>query len=168
MQYKDLIGIRQAIYEHRRKFFPKNRKSYAEALEQDRKLRIETCKGENFTYNEDDIVFVACTSNTTFSKKNSDTILGDSTFYTNPKHFLKLYIIQIYNYSIYIREIFGFLADKTAITYFKMWRGFPHLCFGDLKRKMFLLNFENTAHIAPEEVFHDCNVKNQRFHLRQN
>lgn len=165
LHHDDLVGIRQAMYEERRRNSQKNPKSYEEAIEQVLQMSTITSREERLVFVESRIVFLTCETNITYLKANSDVILVDGTFYTSPKHFYQLYTIHAFRAytSIYIHCL---LLDKKTGTYVNMWRDILNLCKYNLIPKIILLNFEKAVHDGVAQVFSNVPIKCCRFHFR--
>lgn len=164
----DLNGFRQAIYRARKSLLPADPKSWPEALEQLQGMEIVTNRQEKFCFVEDGLVILTTEKNLNFLIHNSETILGDGTFYVSPLHSKQLYTIHSFIDGSYYQLIFCFLPNKKTETYIKMFTAIRRLTKGRLNPNTLILDFEKPAHNAATSVFPNIIIRCCRFHLGQN
>uniref|UniRef100_A0A8D9FI09 MULE transposase domain-containing protein n=1 Tax=Cacopsylla melanoneura TaxID=428564 RepID=A0A8D9FI09_9HEMI len=169
LKQHDLENFRQAMYRSRRKTLPPMPKSREESISQLTSTSTLTKADENFVhpFKADEMVIVTCQKNLDFLKKHSSVILVDGTFYTSPRYFQQLYTIHVYHNSVYCQITFVFLPNKNTACYMKMWENLESLIGPGFLPELFLVDFEEAAHIAIRSKFPSATIKCCRFHLGQ-
>lgn len=168
---RDITSIRKAVYLQRRKLFPNNPRSLAEALTQANASEVVTSANERFIHVsfDDEIIILTTERNLTFMC-HSEVLLADGTFYVSPQHFSQLYTIHTFRDNVYYQLIFCFLPRKTADCYTRLWAFIKRLCESfalNFTPTTVMLDFEKAAHLGLQAVFPEASIFGCNFHLGQ-
>lgn len=106
-------------------------------------------------------------SNLEYLVNDSNTSLGDGTFYVCPARFEQLYKMNVLNNSMYVQVVYCLLLSKTKNIYENMWYLIT-LWSKEFKSQMIILYFDLPTYNGFLRIFLNSHIKCFQFlHLGQ-
>ncbi|KAE9522833.1 hypothetical protein AGLY_016795 [Aphis glycines] len=173
---KNMRSLRKAIYNQRRKLFPKFSKSIDQVFLQLKEMKYNSCymyKNKDFVYipNTDDFICLTTQENLNFMVNNCDEYFTDGTIDYAPKFFLQMYTIYSMKNGFYLPLVYFFLKNKTKNTYEAIWKFLNKLCVElcsfPLTVQKLHLDFDKNVHGAAINVFPGVALIGCHFHYHQ-
>ena len=167
---KDLMLVRRAVWDSRRKVLPPVPKTVSDVHDAvDSVQHVTTHRGEKFVMQDDrenHMIILGCESNLN-QLAAADVILMDGTFDCCPKFFAQVFTIHCAANGHYIPLLFCLLAKKLEDTYKTLFSKINEM-LRNFSPKKIIVDFEVAIHNAAQITWPSAQITGCRFHLTQN